>query len=510
MSPFVTPLLLALMATGAAPPPSPMLPLRKDGTTDYQAGLNDLLGRGVAPEKNANVLLWQAFGPRPEGGSGMPSEYFRRLGMKEPPTKGDYIVGLNDFVTKHAKLTDAQRESLFEDHRKATHRPWSAKDHPRLAEWIALNERPLRVAVEATRRPEYFNPLVSRDADHAPGGLMGALLPGVQKAREIASLLVSRAMLRLDEGKYDDAWRDLIACHRLGRLVARGGTLIEALVGIAIDAIATGGDLAYLEHARPTSAQLRRRLTELQGLPAMPAMADKIDLTERFNFMDSLQMVRRGGVKSLAFLEDGRTSAGPTWFDRAAMWMVDWRPAFRTGDLWYDRMADAARLRDRANRVEAFGKIDREMRHMRSDFVPETSNLRNRLMSGEGKLGEKLGKAVGDLLISLLLPAVGKVQGAYDRAEQTQRNLHVAFALEAYRRDEGRYPAQLGALAPKYLRAVPGDLFADRPLTYRPAKGGYLLYSVGLNGKDDGGRWTDDTPPGDDLRVRMPAGQSKK
>ena len=48
------------------------------------------------------------------------------------------------------------------------------------------------------------------------------------------------------------------------------------------------------------------------------------------------------------------------------------------------------------------------------------------------------------------------------------------------------------------------DLFAGRPLVYRPSGAGYLLYSVGVNGKDEGGRWTDDDPPGDDLRVRMP------
>ena len=508
MTPFLTPLLFSLMVPGVAPPPLP-LPFRKDGTIDYQAGLNDRLGRGVAPEKNANVLLWQAFGPRPEGSRGLPAEYFRRLGMKEPPPKGDYIVGLDDFATKHAKLTVAQREALYEDHVQAKRQPWSAKDHPRLAEWIRLNEKPLRTVIEATRRPVYFNPLVSRDAAHAPGGLLGALLPGVQKTREIASLLVLRAMLRIDEGKHDDAWRDLVACHRLGRLVAQGGTLIEGLVGIAIDAIATGGELAYLEHARLTAAQLRRRLKELQELPAMPAMADKIDLTERFMFMDSMQMVRRGGGKALNELSGGGSSAGAGLFDWGVLWMIDWRPAARNGNLWYDRMADAARIPDRAERVQAFEKMERELRQMRADLHP-AGGLRSRLTRGEGKLSEKLGEAVGDVLISLLLPALSKVQGAFDRAAQTQRNLHVAFALEAYRRVEGRYPAKLGALAPKYLRAVPGDLFASGPLTYLPTKDGYLLYSVGLNGKDDGGRWSDDDPPGDDLRVRMPARQSKK
>ena len=31
-----------------------------------------------------------------------------------------------------------------------------------------------------------------------------------------------------------------------------------------------------------------------------------------------------------------------------------------------------------------------------------------------------------------------------------------------------------------------------------------MFYSVGVNGKDDGGRKIDDDPPGDDLPVSMP------
>jgi hypothetical protein len=104
----------------------------------------------------------------------------------------------------------------------------------------------------------------------------------------------------------------------------------------------------------------------------------------------------------------------------------------------------------------------------------------------------------------LLHHGTSKVQNAADRSEQMQRNLHVAFALGAYHREHGRYPATLDTLAPKYLTQVPDDLFSGKPLLYRPEENGYLLYSVGVNGRDDQGRWFDDDPPGDDPRVRMP------
>ena len=112
--------------------------------------------------------------------------------------------------------------------------------------------------------------------------------------------------------------------------------------------------------------------------------------------------------------------------------------------------------------------------------------------------------------MAMLLPAIEKVQIAHDRAEQNTRNLEVAFALAAYRADNGRYPAKLADLAPNYLPAIPADLFTGKPLLFKPSEKGYLFYSVGPNGKDEEGRWYDDDPPGDDPRVKMPQPPPKK
>ena len=55
---------------------------------------------------------------------------------------------------------------------------------------------------------------------------------------------------------------------------------------------------------------------------------------------------------------------------------------------------------------------------------------------------------------------------------------------------------------------VPADIFAnDGPLHYQRRDKGYLLYSVGVNGRDDGGRGYDDRKDGedcDDIAVRVP------
>jgi hypothetical protein len=517
MSTLATPLVLAFLlpAEGKPVPKLPLGkettyvtgPLDKDGYVDYEAALNDRLGKGITPAKNANVLLWKALGPTPEGGAGMPAEFFKRLGIKEPPKGGAYFIGLQVYLRDHRKLGPREIEQVHDQQGRALQRPWAAKDYPHLASWLKANEKPLALAVEATRRPHYFNPLVARRTAEGPGGLISALLPGVQMCREIAAALAARAMLRVGEGKFDDAWQDLLACHRLGRLVARGATLIEALVGIAVDQIASNADLAYLERAKLTSRQARARLKDLQALPAMPPMADKIALGERFLYLDSLQLIRRGGV---GMLEDRGT--GPARKASAeelrALARIDWAPALRDGNRWYDRMAAALRHKERARREKELDRIEADLRALKKEATDPASLAR--LVVGKGPPDKAVGKAIGNVLISLMMPAARKVQSAHDRIEQVQRNLHVAFALAAYEHDHGRYPAKLDELAPKYLASVPGDLFSGKSLIYRPSGKGYLLYSVGVNGKDEGGRWYDDDPPGDDPRVRMPLPELKR
>lgn len=97
-----------------------------------------------------------------------------------------------------------------------------------------------------------------------------------------------------------------------------------------------------------------------------------------------------------------------------------------------------------------------------------------------------------------------QLSDAAHRGEQLRVNLSAALALAEYRAEFERYPERLAELTPGLLPAVPLDRFAGRPLAYRRRKDGYLLYSVGPNGRDVGGRDATAYPPGDDIAVRMP------
>ena len=68
-----------------------------------------------------------------------------------------------------------------------------------------------------------------------------------------------------------------------------------------------------------------------------------------------------------------------------------------------------------------------------------------------------------------------------------QRVTEVALALRLYRKERGRYPEDLQALAPKFLPSVPSDPYDGKPLRYRKLAKGFKVWSVGGNRKDDGG-----------------------
>ncbi len=65
----------------------------------------------------------------------------------------------------------------------------------------------------------------------------------------------------------------------------------------------------------------------------------------------------------------------------------------------------------------------------------------------------------------------------------------IACALERFRLANGQLPEKLDELAPKFIAKLPTDIITDGPLHYQlKADGHFLLYEVGWDGKDDGGK----------------------
>ncbi len=75
-----------------------------------------------------------------------------------------------------------------------------------------------------------------------------------------------------------------------------------------------------------------------------------------------------------------------------------------------------------------------------------------------------------------------------DRELARMRLLICDLAIRAYSLEHGRNPAKLADLVPGYLPEAPKDPFSGGQLVYRVTPTGYLLYSVGVDGVDSGGK----------------------
>lgn len=97
-------------------------------------------------------------------------------------------------------------------------------------------------------------------------------------------------------------------------------------------------------------------------------------------------------------------------------------------------------------------------------------------------LDDSPSSAVAKLTLNVFFPLVIK----FTQVQAGVNQAIVACAIERYRLAQGKLPATLGALPVKVL---PHDVIGGQPLHYRVLDANnYLLYSVGWNETDDGGK----------------------
>jgi hypothetical protein len=74
-------------------------------------------------------------------------------------------------------------------------------------------------------------------------------------------------------------------------------------------------------------------------------------------------------------------------------------------------------------------------------------------------------------------------------AQSTTDQAFIACALERYFLAHRTYPERLEDLVPTNAVRTPVDIIDGKPLHYRKeTKNSYLLYSIGWNGTDEGGK----------------------
>ena len=105
----------------------------------------------------------------------------------------------------------------------------------------------------------------------------------------------------------------------------------------------------------------------------------------------------------------------------------------------------------------------------------------------ERLLREIEGMSKFDRLATVSIPAVNGAHRAEERLVAQCDLAEIAIRLKDYQGKTGSYPGELQDIVPEFLPALPVDRFSGDPYIYGREGDGFVVYSVGVNGKDDDG-----------------------
>lgn len=521
-------------------------PLRPDGTVDYVAALNARLSEGVTPENNAAVLLMQVMGSgviEPE----IREEFYRLLGVPLPETTEGLLQGYGEFLDENLKEEDVSafqpegyfvegwdkdelhalkrrelRKKLIEESWELGIRPWTREESPYLTQWLDENKSAYELIVAGASRPRMYIPIVARNNSDLLSSLM------VNTRLEIPNLFYAlrlRAMSSLGERNPKNAMRDLFACHRLASLTANKASSINFYSGTAIDSSARAGDSEFAKSENVSSTDLAEYRRELATLPPYPPMSEVVDLGERCSHLNRIICIASHCVEfeseipnEASYLSDwiGSCPQQDTW-KKFFHLKLDWDLVLQIGNERHDQIVAALKLPRFDERIAGLRKIKAELMQLRKQAVnPIQISL---LLSGHKPKRAVISREFGNELILEWMAGIlvreevnlfEDLAEAEIRASLRRQTMFIALALAEYQRDFGTYPKELSELSPKYIETMPLDGFVNQPLKYRLQDGGYILYSVGPNGRDDNGNHADlhkDHPKADDFTLRVPSEQ---
>lgn len=92
------------------------------------------------------------------------------------------------------------------------------------------------------------------------------------------------------------------------------------------------------------------------------------------------------------------------------------------------------------------------------------------------------------VFLRVIMPALSRVTTLDVRTIAQVRTAQAGLAIERYHLATGKLPDSLSNLLPAYLDTTPKDPFDGKDLRYKKLETGFVVYSIGEDGNDDGGK----------------------
>ena len=312
----------------------------------------------------------------------------------------------------------------------------------------------LRLVHQAAARPQC---VFVRDWNNA--NPLNIQFPELAVIRTGARLLTAESLIMAERGQGVAAVHNEALGFRIARHASSDRTVTAYLIGVAADAITLAGfrKIIYISHGDPRVARAVQQSIDRDWKPQSLASFMRSEVA----FQQGLiAMLRRTGPSALDGLTGGTDKPNSRHPDGiAGLNRVAWEQFLDAdGSYLLHIMPQAVAAAD-----QPYPQAHASMQAIRAQ-VDQPKDLTH-------------------LLAVIMFPAGELLVQRRAQIEARASTTKAAAALLSYRSSHGMYPATLGqALSP-----VPLDPYDGQPLRYKLQKAGFVVYSVGPDGRFDGG-----------------------
>lgn len=294
--------------------------------------------------------------------------------------------------------------------------------------------------------------------------------------RRAAQHLTADAILALHESDTTRARADLLALLQLVKLHRDEPSLVSAMIRVAVGGLAlsaTGEALAYPHWSAGDLEVLAEAWQQVDFIQ----IGNQGFAGERMGLVELCQSIRTEGGHHLTGVLNP-TSGNLEFAERmkSVPTSLFFRLTLENNELFI--------LRHMQRTIEAQRRLSQSVAwvQVQAELQTNFTSLQS-LMSGPSRWRYALA--------AIALPNLSKAHEVCVQRETERRLLVTAIALRRFERAHARLPSQLDELLPEFLPSMPADPMSGQPIKYRlRPDGGYLLYSVGEDGQDDGGDLT--------------------
>ena len=313
--------------------------------------------------------------------------------------------------------------------------------------------------------------------------MVGILLPHTQSLRNAARILYVDTRWALQQGDTQRAVENLEAIFGFAQQSAEHEFLVCSLVGFAICTL--GYDLIDEVLATDPDVFSETDLARVRKAVESNNIRDFVSFQgERMSIDDMIQRIYTDNGSGDGRITPQGLEVLDHYSDLVGMWPKV-EPGLLEGIFRSRVIGGPVSLFLLASRQQLTERVDQIMAIVEQRFDIPFWEERDALSEIDTLLQEEPLKY---RMLLEMMPAYEAVRHATERLLANQQGMILALAAHQYRLQQGHWPASIHAMMPDWLAQVPLDRVTGKPLGFRNANAGIIVYSVGLDEDDDGGR----------------------